>query len=241
MPLFYETDAALAQYLLFHYGAAEDLMPYAFGPKQHVHFPSRVVHEAVDRNYSSALDLGCAVGRSSFELTRFCDAVTGVDYSAGFIAAAQEMQNRGHLDYSIVEEGASQGLRTAQLPEGVRPDRVRFVCADALDFLRTSVSFDLVLAANLLCRLPHPRGFLAALAKTVVPDGTLILTTPFSWLEEYTPRSEWIDGGLKGLENSLSPAFELTRAFDLPFILREHLRKYQWCVPQVSIWRRKNN
>jgi 2-polyprenyl-3-methyl-5-hydroxy-6-metoxy-1,4-benzoquinol methylase len=35
-----------------------------------------------------ALDLGCAVGRSSFELTRYFDRVVGLDYSARFIQVA---------------------------------------------------------------------------------------------------------------------------------------------------------
>lgn len=239
MPVFYETDAALSQYLLFHYGAEEDLMPYPFGPKESINFPSRIVTDTVDRTYPLALDLGCAVGRSSFELTRYCSKVIGVDYSASFIAAAQEIQRQGHLDYNIAEEGASRAIRTARLPEEVHAERVCFICADALEFLQSSPCFDLVLAANLLCRLPHPSAFLAALAQKVAPNGTLILTTPFSWLEEYTPCSEWIEGGLNGLQHKLKDAFELSHSFDLPFIIREHARKYQWCVPLVSIWRRK--
>jgi 2-polyprenyl-3-methyl-5-hydroxy-6-metoxy-1,4-benzoquinol methylase len=31
------------------------------------------------------MDLGCAVGRTSFELTRIFDRVVGIDYSARFI------------------------------------------------------------------------------------------------------------------------------------------------------------
>ena len=35
-----------------------------------------------------ALDIGCAVGRTSFELTRSFDYVLGLDYSARFIQVA---------------------------------------------------------------------------------------------------------------------------------------------------------
>ena len=36
---FYEEQKALQEYLLFHYGAAEEIMSYAFGPKDALHFP----------------------------------------------------------------------------------------------------------------------------------------------------------------------------------------------------------
>jgi hypothetical protein len=37
---FYETDAVLRQYLLFHYGEERDLMPFLFGPQHPLHFLS---------------------------------------------------------------------------------------------------------------------------------------------------------------------------------------------------------
>ena len=95
---FYETDAALSQYLLFHYGAEEDLMPYSFGPKDALHFPVRCVEECLDLanlpKGAKALELGCAVGRTSFELSRYCQGVTAVDYSSAFIEVAKEIQQK---------------------------------------------------------------------------------------------------------------------------------------------------
>lgn len=35
-----------------------------------------------------AMDIGCAVGRASFELSRWFDHVLGIDYSARFIQVA---------------------------------------------------------------------------------------------------------------------------------------------------------
>ena len=39
----YETDRAVAEYLQFHYGSDEDLLPYANGPKEALDFASRYV------------------------------------------------------------------------------------------------------------------------------------------------------------------------------------------------------
>ena len=33
--------------------------------------------------------------------------------------------------------------------------------------------------------------------------------------------------------------FDFIAAKDLPFLIREHARKYQWSVAQATIWRRK--
>ncbi len=97
--------------------------------------------------------------------------------------------------------------------------------------------------ANLIDRLPDPARCLARLPRLVVSGGWLILTSPYTWLEEYTPRDKWLDGGERGtlgaLKKILFPIFDPRWTFDLPFLIREHRRKYQWGVAEVSIWRRR--
>ena len=51
-------------------------------------------------------------------------------------------------------------------------------------------TFGCVLGANLVCRLPDPVAFLDRLASVVAVGGVLVLTTPWTWLEEYTPRDK---------------------------------------------------
>ena len=82
----YESPTLLNEYLLFHYGSADEVLPWAFGPREALHFPVRTVTDLTDNSpRARALDLGCAVGRSSFELSRFCAEVTGIDFSRAFI------------------------------------------------------------------------------------------------------------------------------------------------------------
>ena len=52
-----------------------------------------------------ALDIGCAVGRSSFELAREFQEVIGIDYSQSFVDACDHMKNLGEKVYFIQEEG----------------------------------------------------------------------------------------------------------------------------------------
>jgi len=44
---------------------------------------------------------------------------------------------------------------------------------------------------------------------------------------------------LDGLRAALDPHFELISARDLPFLIREHARKYQWSIAQATVWVRK--
>ncbi len=243
----YETEKLLNEYLLFHYGAEDDVLPWAMGPREALNYPVRCVTECLDVAVlpanARALDVGCAVGRSSLELARHCTEVLGIDFSARFIEAAQVLQSGGALVYSRADEGENATSLTARIPEGIEPQRLRFECGDACA-LRTDIgTFDVVLGANLVDRLPLPERFLAALPRLVRPGGQLILTSPYTWLPEYTPREKWIGGRdgrttLDGLRTELGPAFSLRETKDLPFLIREHSRKFQWSVAQASIWRR---
>ena len=52
-----------------------------------------------------ALDVGCAVGRSTFELARDFEEVVGIDYSAAFIHRCQELKMTGRSAYRLKTEG----------------------------------------------------------------------------------------------------------------------------------------
>ena len=68
MPDFYETDVQVNEYLVFHYANLEQTLPWKFGPHQALGFHTRLA-ECIDSSQlpekSRALDLGCAVGRTS--------------------------------------------------------------------------------------------------------------------------------------------------------------------------------
>ncbi len=52
-----------------------------------------------------ALDIGCAVGRSTFELTVEFAEVVGIDYSQSFIDACKVLREKGRMNYFITTEG----------------------------------------------------------------------------------------------------------------------------------------
>ena len=52
-----------------------------------------------------ALDIGCAVGGSSFRLAETFTKVVGVDLSERFIQAAKDLRKQGELFYDCKVEG----------------------------------------------------------------------------------------------------------------------------------------
>ena len=248
----YETARLLSEYLLFHYGRGEEIMPYAGGPVEALGFAQRVVADCVDVGAlpadARALDLGCAVGRSSFELARHCAEVLGIDYSARFIRAANELRQHGSHPYQRIDQGRLSTECLAVVPAEIVRERARFEVGDAGDLRRDLGAFDVVLLANLLDRLPEPRRCLAQLPSLVKPGGQLVIASPFTWLEEYTPLENWLGGfqhngqrveSFAALQSILAPEFEFVRDFDVPFLIREHERKFQWSVSHAGRWRRR--
>ena len=66
------------------------------------------------------------------------------------------------------------------------------------------------------------------------------MTTPFTWLEAYTPEENWLgrdsSDSFSGLKTALEPEFSLNEKWDMPFLIREHARKFQYSVAQASRW-----
>ena len=239
----YEDQEILAQYLLFHYGSDAELMPYSFGPKEALNFPKRCVSELVDFKGAKALDLGCSVGRSSFELTKHFDSVLGIDYSQAFIDSANELKKNKSISLKIQEEGDLYKDVKVSLPEDVFAKKVSFLKGDAQDIKEEHYDNDLVLACNLLCRLPEPVAFLKSVKNLVKKGGKLILVSPYSWLEEFTEKEKWLSkesvSSEQFIDSVLKENFSLTNKKEMPFLIREHKRKFQWSVSQALVYLRR--
>lgn len=74
----------------------------------------------------------------------------------------------------------------------------------------------------------------------------MVLISPYSWLPEYTPESQWLGGRHEG-EDSSSVVSAHLRGLglqpvlkdDISFLIREHQRKFQYGVSELTVWKRE--
>ena len=84
--------------------------------------------------------------------------------------------------------------RLADLGLSEAAGRIGFYQADALNLKPQFADYDLILAANLLDRLSNPGKFLDTIHERLKEDGILVIASPYTWLEEFTRRENWIGG-----------------------------------------------
>jgi len=243
---YYESDRLLTEYAEFHFG------DNWFGVEN---FPKALADIALEsmtgKTTGKALDLGCACGRSSFELARAFEQVEGIDFSANFIRLGVEMAEQGSIRYSLAEEGELVSYHTRTLKElglGACADKVSFHQGDACNLKPRFSGYDLVLAANLIDRLYRPRHFLDSVHERINDGGILVIASPYTWLEEHTAKEEWIGGfkkdgenhtTLDGLKEHLGGHFRLVgEPRKVPFVIRETQHKFQHTLSEVTIWER---
>ncbi|MBF0350094.1 MAG: putative 4-mercaptohistidine N1-methyltransferase [SAR324 cluster bacterium] len=243
----YETSETLSMYLEFHYGPS--CLNVDNFPQRCVSYARKYVANA---DKGLALDLGCAVGRSCFELARDFKHVTGVDLSCSFINTCKTLQKTGTFSWSVQEEGLLRSQRSINLENlGLFQNsaEIDFVQADVqfLEFLPKN--YNLVLACNLIDRLSSPAKFLQQIQQRLVSGGILFITTPCTWLEEFTPRDKWLggfheDGRFFNTFEAMSRIFEssfqlLAPPEPLEFVIRETSRKFQHTFSEMTVWKKR--
>lgn len=240
----YETDKLLSEYAEFHYGDRYFDVP---------NFPKALSDLAIqamgNRPARTALDLGCATGRATFELARHFEHVTGIDFSARFIGLGVQLASQAVIRYTLADEGELVSYKERTLAglglEATR-GKVEFWQGDACNLKPHFTGYDLILAANLIDRLYNPRKFLSEVHERMNPGGLLLIASPYTWLTEHTAREEWIGGfkqagenftTLDGLKALLAPHFKLLHGpQEVPFVIRETRRKFQHTLSEVTIW-----
>ncbi|MDX1302251.1 5-histidylcysteine sulfoxide synthase [Photobacterium sp.] len=242
----YETDELISQYLEFHYGTQYFSVPnFCINGVQQCLQEIQLVHTA------KALDIGCSVGRATFELAKTFDHVDGIDFSARFIQQAYVLAEHGEKRYTIRTEGdlvEFKSVSIAQLGYESLIHKVNFIQGDACNLKPQYSGYDLIYASNLIDRLNEPKQFLATIHHRINSSGYLVIASPYTWLEDYTDKDKWL-GGIKvhgenfttldGLTETLISNFELIAVKEIPFVIRETKRKFQYTLSEMTIWRKR--
>lgn len=251
----YETDQLVSQYCEFHYGESYfnvDNFAQAYA-KQAIDAAKNDPHLASKEN-RSVLEVGCSVGRASFELATHFDQVTGLDFSARFIQVANQLKETGSVLYSISAEGEIMEFKEKSLNDlnlNQTAEKCQFMQQDACNLKPHFTGYDMVVASNLIERLYEPAKFLKTIHERINANGLLMIASDYSWNETHTEKSNWLGGykdelsgenvtSLEGLHTLLDENFEcISTGTSIPSVLRVTGRTFTINESEVTIWKKK--
>ncbi|MFV0435909.1 MAG: class I SAM-dependent methyltransferase [Desulfopila sp.] len=146
-----------------------------------------------------ALDIGCSVGRLTFEMSRKHGRAVGIDTSRSFIAAARELAARQTLEFEMIIEGRITETRSCTLDRGFSFADTEFIVADAMALPFRTSSFVTVSSVNILEKVPDPAGHLSEANRIMTPQhNQLLFSDPFSWDESVSAVELWLGGTNEG-------------------------------------------
>jgi SAM-dependent methyltransferase/uncharacterized protein YbaR (Trm112 family) len=188
----------LSMYGWTHYGDLD--------PKEPTERPAllTILHTGLDRLYEAGVraegttvDLGCAVGRGTFELAARSGAegslVLGVDLNFSMLRVAASALRTGRMKYPIRRVGLVYEERSVEVPlEGA--ERVDFWCVDVLGLPFRGETFDLATSLNLIDSVQSPLDHLTSLRDILRPGGGALVASPFDWSPNATAVEAWVGG-----------------------------------------------
>ncbi|MBM2811228.1 MAG: SAM-dependent methyltransferase [Chloroflexi bacterium] len=192
---------------------------------------SQVLHPG-----GAALDVGCGLGRMTLEMAR-CGAgvAIGVDVSLRLThEAARLARARAPVDVGLTL--ATGKSIAAKLALG-GPIDCDFVTANAQWLPFESESFDLVLALNLVDRVPDPMQAVKEAARVLKRGGHVLVSDPYDWQERHTPRDRWVDDLSELVDRE---ALQVVGEWDgLPMVLRRSARQMMIHLNHSVLYRKR--
>lgn len=249
----YETDTAICQQLESHYG--DNYLTVPNYPQQIAIAVIQHTKQYTDQQQTGngkLLDLGCSVGRCSFELAQHFDYVDGVDFSAAVIQHGVQLQKNNRVKYTVEQEGdivdfKEIDLTTFDLNE--LSNKVLFSQGDASNLKVTLKGYDVILAQHVLEKSYQPALFLKTVEQRLNANGLLIIVSDYKFNEQITDKSNWLSGikvngenvsGLDGLSLILSEKFNLVTQQELTRVLKENQRNFNVSQSELTVWQLKN-
>jgi len=146
-----------------------------------------------DPGKSPAIDIGCAVGRSTFEIAKYCSGLTlGIDLNFSQLRVAQKVLREGRIQFPLKRTGIVYDRHEFDIDLPNRTDVDFWACdASALPF--TNESFNFVSTLNVLDTVNSPAALLQSLNDTLNTGGSLLLSTPYDWSPP-VPLQNWLGG-----------------------------------------------
>jgi SAM-dependent methyltransferase/uncharacterized protein YbaR (Trm112 family) len=231
----YETAPVVSSYLWSHYG---DILGDPEASSAYAEWAG-----LVNGGPGVVLDIGSAVGRFTFEMSRTHDFAVGIDNSVAFIRAARELMVRGRKPVALRQEGNLTREVTVVLPESWRTDKVEFIVGDALALPFRSTSFSALASLNIADKVPFPLKHLREANRVArEKEVQFVLSDPFSWSTEAAAEEEWLGGketgpyAGRGIDNIIAllrgngrllPAWRIARQGHVWWKIRTHANHFE--------------
>ncbi|MEO7086450.1 MAG: methyltransferase domain-containing protein [Gemmatimonadaceae bacterium] len=140
------------------------------------------------------LDVGCSVGRSTFDLAEGTDElVLGIDLHFPMLRLAAEALRGGVVRYSRRSVGVVYHRREFPV-HFAGADRVDFWACDATALPFPAATFSFAPNMNVLDCLHAPHDFLVSLANVLKPGGKTVIACPYDWSPNATAVEAWLGG-----------------------------------------------
>jgi len=256
----YEIDNDICQQLAGHYGPFNHLlMPTdnhstnAFMADNYQKSLANYVKD-ISEKYQCAknklLDLGCSVGRTSFELANTFLFIDAIDFSARYIRYGVQLQRGDNIRFTTQKEGElfdfnEINLNKLDLPEA---KNISFSQGDASNLKSIFNQYDVVLAQNIIENNHHPKLFLTTINKRINDKGLLIMVSNYSFNEDKTAKTQWLGGikvngenvtGFAGITEILSDKFNLLDQQELIKVSPINQRNFDISVMHITVWQKK--
>ncbi|MBI9082844.1 MAG: methyltransferase domain-containing protein [Desulfobacterales bacterium] len=193
----------LSTYAFDHYGDLDPLEPGLTpeAPGSIVNLARKGLALAGPPPQGPILDLGCAAGRTSFELAHaFGEMVLGIDLNLDMLRTAAGALHEKSVSYPRRRVGMAYDRRGFPV-DFPGAEQVDFWACDATALPFAPGQFSLATSFNLMDCVGSPYDHLLALAKMLKPGTRAILSTPYDWSVSATPVESWIGGHSQRSQN----------------------------------------
>jgi 5-histidylcysteine sulfoxide synthase/putative 4-mercaptohistidine N1-methyltranferase len=259
----FESNEDVCQQLDSHYGNNKRGQEMLFSPNSSLNYALRISEQVkkyasfqAKGNQGRILDLGCSVGRVSFELSTLFEHVDGVDFSARYIQHCVQLQQNKAVRYSSVAEGEVTHFHEVTLDslnkdekcqtnKHYHTDKIYFSQGDGCNLKAQFCDYDVILIQHNLENSYRPRALLSALMKRIAPNGLLMVLSDYGFDEKITEKKHWLGGqkingenqsGFEALSLHLSDSFTLLNQEELPRIIKQDQRHFSLALSHLTIW-----
>ncbi|MGB1092906.1 MAG: putative 4-mercaptohistidine N1-methyltransferase, partial [Oceanobacter sp.] len=211
-----------------------------------------VVKSALDTNvFGKVLDLGCSVGRSTFELAKCSDQVDGIDFTARNIQHALALKEGTPVRFATQQEGEIVDFHEVTLAElgfEQAAERIHFCQGDAHNLKPQFSDYDLILCSQLIEHLYSPKQFIKSIHQRLNKGGVLAVVSAYQWDTQVTQSENWLGGykvngenvtGRDGLQLLLGSNFELVGERQIASAQWQNSRKFEVELCELTLWKLK--